>query len=228
MARVSPALLVGIDTEGDNQWDAAARRRQTFENIYALDRLHDFFARLGVRPTYLVTYPVARDARSADTLRRLAGRGDCEIGAHHHAWETPPCEPADVDRHPYALSLPLTRFDEQLASLTKAIDEAVGRRPTSYRSGPVRVLGGARVITRTAGIRSGVERGAAALRSAQGADRISWTPRSRRTFLSYDDAPGQGRARCSSCLSRPRSTAACRRGSNGATGGCRGRTRRNA
>ena len=135
MADVRTALLVGIDTEGDNQWDAAARRQQTFENIYVLDRLHDFFARFGVRPTYLVTYPVARDARSADTLRRLVGRGDCEIGAHHHVWETPPFEPADVDRHPYALSLPLTRFDEQLASLTKAIDEAVGARPTSYRSG---------------------------------------------------------------------------------------------
>lgn len=135
MAPAAPALLVGIDTEGDNQWAAAARRRQTFENIYALERLHDFFARLGVRPTYFVTYPVARDERSVDVLRRLAGRGDCEIGAHHHAWETPPCDPADVDRHPYALSLPLPAFDAQLASLTAAIGDAVGRRPTSYRSG---------------------------------------------------------------------------------------------
>jgi hypothetical protein len=38
-------LLVGIDTEGDNQWDAAARANQTFENIYALPRLHALFAR---------------------------------------------------------------------------------------------------------------------------------------------------------------------------------------
>ena len=60
-----PALLVAIDTEGDNQWSLDARRRQTFENIYELPRLHAFFARYGVRPTYVVTYPVARDARSA-------------------------------------------------------------------------------------------------------------------------------------------------------------------
>ena len=33
-------LLVGIDTEGDNQWDAAARADQRFENLYALPRLH--------------------------------------------------------------------------------------------------------------------------------------------------------------------------------------------
>ena len=59
----APALLVGIDTEGDNQWDVRARRHQTFENIYALERLHDVFAEHGVRPTYLVTYPVATDPR---------------------------------------------------------------------------------------------------------------------------------------------------------------------
>jgi hypothetical protein len=94
-------LLVGIDTEGDNQWDAAAREHQTFENIYALGALHDRFERHGVRPTYLVTYPVVCDPRSADALTRLVASGTCEIGTHHHAWETPPCTPEDVQRHLY-------------------------------------------------------------------------------------------------------------------------------
>jgi len=128
-------LLVGIDTEGDNQWDAAARASQTFENIYALPRLHALFARHGVRPTYLITYPVAADPRSADVLRALVGGGDCEVGAHHHAWETPPCTAEDIRRHPYALSLPRAQFDRQLESLTGAIETAIGRRPASYRSG---------------------------------------------------------------------------------------------
>lgn len=128
-------LLVGIDTEGDNQWDAAARANQTFENIYALPRLHALFARHGVRPTYVITHPVARDGRAADVLRRLLGGGDCEVGAHHHAWETPPCSEEDVRRHPYALSLPRGQFDAQLHSLTSAIEGAVGVRPVSYRSG---------------------------------------------------------------------------------------------
>jgi hypothetical protein len=129
------ALLVAIDTEGDNQWDVRARHRQTFENIYALDRLHTFFERHGVRATYVTTYPVATDPRSADVLARLQALGSCEIGAHHHAWETPPCEPADIARHPYALSLPIDQFEHQLAALTEAIAKAVGRRPVSYRSG---------------------------------------------------------------------------------------------
>ena len=128
-------LLVGIDTEGDNQWDAAARANQRFENIYALPRLHALFARHGVRPTYVITHPVATDARSADVLRTLLAGGDCEIGAHHHAWETPPCTPDDVRRHAYASMLPRHQFEEQLASLTSAITTAVGTRPVSYRSG---------------------------------------------------------------------------------------------
>ena len=128
-------LLVGIDTEGDNQWDAAARAHQRFENIYALPRLHALFARHGVRPTYVITHPVAIDPRSAEVLRTLKAGGDCEIGAHHHAWETPPCTPDDVRRHPYASTIPRVQFEHQLESLTRAIAEAVGAAPVSYRSG---------------------------------------------------------------------------------------------
>jgi len=128
-------LLVGIDTEGDNQWDAAARRDQKFENIYALPRLHDLFARHGARPTYVITHPVATDPRSGEVLRRLIARGDCEVGAHHHAWETPPCTEEDVRRHPYAAWLPRQQFAAQLRSLTDAIAAATGARPVSYRSG---------------------------------------------------------------------------------------------
>jgi len=129
------SLLVGIDTEGDNQWSAEARRNQAFENLYALPALHARFRKHGVRPTYLITWPVARDPRSAAVLRELRSGGDCEIGAHHHAWETPPCTPDDVRRHPYALQLPQAQFAEQVASLTGAIADAVGEAPRAYRSG---------------------------------------------------------------------------------------------
>ncbi len=128
-------LLVGIDTEGDNQWNAEARANQKFENIYALPRLHALFARHGVRPTYLITYPVATDPRSAEVLRGLVGGGDCEVGAHHHAWETPPCTREDIARHGYASAIPRTQFEAQLDALTVAIAASVGQPPVSYRSG---------------------------------------------------------------------------------------------
>jgi hypothetical protein len=132
---VAPYLLVGIDTEGDNQWDLAAREHQAFENIYALPALNTLFERQGVRPTYLVTWPVATDERSQEVLRFLRLRGHCEIGAHHHAWETPPCSSDDVRRHPYASTLDPERFEAQVAELTAAIARAMGEPPVSYRSG---------------------------------------------------------------------------------------------
>ncbi len=132
---MTPYLLVGIDTEGDNQWDVRAREQQTFENIYALPKLHALFGRCQARPTYVVTWPVASDERSQEVLRFLRLRGDCEVGAHHHAWETPPCSPDAVRRHPYARSLSLDQFEAQLAQLTAAITRAIGEPPVSYRSG---------------------------------------------------------------------------------------------
>jgi peptidoglycan/xylan/chitin deacetylase (PgdA/CDA1 family) len=129
------SLLVGIDTEGDNQWSAEARLHQRFENLYALPRLHAIFQKHGVRPTYLITWPVARDPRSAAVLRELLSGKDCEVGAHHHAWETPPCTEEDVRRHAYALQLPASQFAGQVTALTNAIGDAVGERPLSYRSG---------------------------------------------------------------------------------------------
>ena len=160
-------LLVGIDTEGDNQWDAAARANQQFTNIYALPRLHALFARHGVRPTYVITYPVAKDARSADVLRALLAGGDCEIGAHHHAWETPPCTEEDIRRHPYASTLPRAQFEAQLASLTEAIDRRRRRAPGVVPIGPVRVLGRPCRRPRAARVPGGIERRAAVLRVAQ-------------------------------------------------------------
>ncbi len=130
-----PALLVGIDTESDDQWSASKRAQPTFENLYALPMLHALFRRHGVRPTYVITYPVAKDARSADVLRTLRESGTCEIGAHHHVWETPPVSEADRAGHAYASMLPLAQFSAQLTQLTDAITDAVGERPRAYRSG---------------------------------------------------------------------------------------------
>lgn len=132
---MTPHLLVGIDTESDNQWDAQARANPTFENLYALPALHALFRRHGIRPTYVITHNVAEDPRAADVLRELRESHTCEIGAHHHAWETPPCSPEDVRKHPYASQLPIEQFEAQVNELTRAIEQAVGERPVSYRSG---------------------------------------------------------------------------------------------
>ena len=117
------------------QWDAAARANQTFENIYALPRLHALFARHGVRPTYVITYPVATDARSAEVLRGLRER------QRLRDWRAPPClgDTALLGRGHPAASLRLHPAAAAVRGAARradrAIDAAIGARPLSYRSG---------------------------------------------------------------------------------------------
>ena len=186
--------------------------------------LHALFERHGVRPTYVVTWPVASDERSQQVLRFLLLRGDCEIGAHHHAWETPPCTPDDVRRHPYASSLPLAQFEAQLAELTAAITRAVGERPVSYRSGSLRLR---RQRTSPRSSATGTWSNRASRRCSTRrtrAARTSSTRRSRRISSPTTPRSGRERAACSRCPVPPRSTGACRHRSRVPTRVRRGRT----
>ena len=161
-------LLVGIDTEGDNQWDAAARAHQPFDNIYALPRLHELFARHGVRPTYVITYPVATDPRSADVLRGLVARRRLR-----NRRASPRVGNAAVHRGGRRAAC--VRLDAAAASVRAAARRADrgdrggrGRAAGVVPIGPLRVLGRSRRRARAAGISGRIERRAAVLRVAQG------------------------------------------------------------
>ena len=165
-------LLVGIDTEGDNQWDAAARANQTFENIYALPRLHALFARHGVRPTYVITHPVATDravrrgAAAAAGRRRLRDRrAPPRLGnAAVHA-------PTTSRRH---------RTPRRCRAAVRGAARGADRGDRGRRRraagvvsvGPLRLLGRSRRGARAARLSGRIERRAALLRSAQGRARV--------------------------------------------------------
>jgi hypothetical protein len=207
-----PALLVGISTRGDSPADRSASGRQTFGNVCALPKIHAMFERHGVRPTYLATWPVASDERAGEALRYLLLRGNCEVGAQHHAWETPPCSPDGPDRHRLASSLTADRFDAQLAELTAAVAGAIGERPVSYRSGAFGL--GARHVSSLEREGYLVDSSVAPLFSdGRGGPDFSGAPATP-YFLAYDSvvAPGSSRVLevpCSTALERgPRGSAA--------------------
>ena len=124
-------ILLGVDTEADNQWEASARKSLPLKNAHELPRLQEVCDRYDVRPTYLVTYEMAKDDSARGVLRELAATGRCEIATHHHPWSTPPA----VNGHLYPLNLSPEQFREQLKSLTDAVSEIAGRAPVSYRAG---------------------------------------------------------------------------------------------
>jgi len=126
-------VILSIDTEEDN-WERS-RDGVTVENIAELRPQAAFFDRLGVRPTYFTTYAVAKDPRAADVLREVCDGGRGEIAAHLHPWNTPPLTEAFVPRNSMLKNLPADLQTAKLRRLTVALEEAFGRRPTSFRAG---------------------------------------------------------------------------------------------
>ena len=131
-----PAVVVSIDTEEEGLWSNVYRPvGNSCRNLAWLPRLHQVCTRLGVKPTYLVDYPVATDRAARSILKDLAAGGAAEIGAHLHPWCTPPLELGARGRVTYAHQLPAAVQEAKLETLCAAIASGFGVRPTSYRAG---------------------------------------------------------------------------------------------
>jgi len=126
-------LIVSIDTEEDNWY--RSRRDVTVENIRELRGQAAFFARLGVRPTYLTAYQVAADSRAADALAEACAVGGGEIAAHLHPWNTPPLLEEFVPRNSMLANLPADLQLAKLRALTTALQEALHVTPRVFRAG---------------------------------------------------------------------------------------------
>lgn len=129
------AVLIGVDTEADDQWSRAGRDRLEVGNAHRLPALQALCDEYAVRPTYLVTHEMATRPESAAILQALARSGRCEIGAHLHPWSSPPFRPEDLAAHTYPHNLPPELLERQLGELTTTIEQAIGVRPTTYRAG---------------------------------------------------------------------------------------------
>jgi hypothetical protein len=131
----SAAVLIGIDTEADDQWSDRGRRELAVRNAERLPALQELFDGFGVRPCYLVTHEMAAREESAAVLERLHAGGRCELGAHLHPWSSPPFRPEDLTGHTYPHNLPTELLERQLTELTETIERRFGVRPTTYRAG---------------------------------------------------------------------------------------------
>jgi peptidoglycan/xylan/chitin deacetylase (PgdA/CDA1 family) len=127
-------LVITIDTEEDN-WNVSSPTDQAVENIERLPLLQDLFDEFAVKPTYLITYPVATNDRSVSILRAIVESGRCEIGAHCHPWNTPPIEEEISNKNSMLCNLPIDLQYRKLYSLDRAIQESFGVKPVSFRAG---------------------------------------------------------------------------------------------
>src|SRR5207247_9019138 len=126
-------LVVSLDTEEDN-WNRS-RTDVTVENIGELRRQARFFESLGVRLTYFTSYHVAIDPCAAAVMCDIGGEGRAEIVAHLHPWNTPPLTEAFVPRNSMVKNLPADLQRAKIRTLTEAMQQAFGQRPTASRAG---------------------------------------------------------------------------------------------
>lgn len=131
-----PTLLVVIDTEEEFDWYGPFDRKKTgVEHMRKIDRVQDVFDEFGIRPTYVVDYPVASQPAGAETLREIVASGRAEVGAHLHPWVSPPHEEEVNAFHSYPGNLPPELERRKLEELTRTIEAGVGVRPRTYKAG---------------------------------------------------------------------------------------------
>jgi hypothetical protein len=133
---IRPALLVTIDTEGDNLWSRP--RIVTTRNAGYLPRFQLLCEKYGLKPTYLTNWEMVHSPVFREFGQDLLARETGEIGMHLHAWDSPPLVPltADDDHyHPFLIEYPEDLMREKVKELTAALEDAFGVTMVSHRAG---------------------------------------------------------------------------------------------
>ncbi|GAB6054321.1 hypothetical protein JCM17960_31410 [Magnetospira thiophila] len=131
-----PLLAVVVDTEEEFDWTRPFDRENT--GVTAMrhqERAIRIFEKYGLRPTFVVDYPVASQPEGAAPLKEFYQSGLCEIGAHLQPWVNPPHDEKvnEFTSFPGNLAPHLER--EKLRHLTEALDRAFGFKPVVYKAG---------------------------------------------------------------------------------------------
>ena len=146
-------FLLSIDTEEEFNWDGDFPQKNCgVENIQHIPQFQAFCFSKGIRPSYLVDYPVASNSESANILKKIALSGQAEIGAHLHPWCTPPFSGNNTERESHVVNLSSTQVDEKMTYLLQTINEQIGVSPKVFRTGRWGINGSALQIAAKAGL----------------------------------------------------------------------------
>jgi len=129
-------FAIFVDTEEEFDWSKPPTRDEHGTSAAeSLPKVHRRLREAGVKPVYLVDWPIASDVRCVATLRDYVERGECTVGTQLHPWVNPPFEEELSRRNSFAGNLPETLERAKLLRLTDRIEDGFGCRPTVYRAG---------------------------------------------------------------------------------------------
>jgi hypothetical protein len=129
-------FIITIDAEGDNLW--AGPREITTRNAEYLPRFQALCERYRFKPVYLANYEMVMSDFFVEFARDVAARNAGEIGMHLHAWNSPPLVPLtddDIRYHPYLIEYPEPVMREKIRTLTRLLQDRIGREVVSHRAG---------------------------------------------------------------------------------------------
>jgi len=131
----APRLLVVVDTEEEFDWSAPPSRSNTSVSAMRhIGRVQHVLDRFGLRPTYVIDYPIASQPEGYEPLLDIWKAGRCEIGAHLHPWVNPPYTEPVTGRNTFMMNLPESLQREKLEVLTHTI-AARFEQPRVFKAG---------------------------------------------------------------------------------------------
>lgn len=134
-------FLISIDTEGDNLWGWKFGESITTENSLYLPRFQALCDKYGFKPTYLTNYEMVLDERFVKFAKKIYEQGNCEIGMHLHAWNSPPDYELFPRKdgmkvgHPYLIEYPTDIMESKISFMTDLLTERFEARPITHRAG---------------------------------------------------------------------------------------------
>ena len=131
-----PLCALAVDAEEDFDWEhPVSSTKYSTECMRNLSDLQSIAGAYGLRPTYLLTYPVLEDEEAVRGLQRYFARGECDLGLQLHPWVTPPLEgPTTIDAS-FAGNLAPELEERKLLVLKGKFEARFGFSPTVYRAG---------------------------------------------------------------------------------------------
>jgi len=131
-----PTLYVVVNT--GSEYDGAKggdRPRTSVSALRQQEPAQHVFDSWGVRPIYLVDYPVASQPEGYEPLREILARHGCVIGALMHPWVTPPFDETLSEHNSYEGNLSRDLEERKLHALVAAIERNFGVTPLFFRAG---------------------------------------------------------------------------------------------
>jgi hypothetical protein len=129
-------FIVTVDTEEAGLWSGQFQAiYDDVSHIKEISRVQEIFDRYGIRPSYLLDYPIASHRESYGILKKIFSNGRCEIGAHMHPWCNPPFEEEKSPRNSFFCNLDASLQERKLKELTGVIRDNFGISPSVFRAG---------------------------------------------------------------------------------------------